>query len=265
MPDSCVNTASPTMLLPAATGRPEACATSCEMRGSAGRVDAAVQRMQVPCGHHHLFQRGVAGALAQAVDGGAGMCGAGTHAASVLAVASPRSLWACISMPMSSALRSCGDASVRAEGLQQAQRVGIAHAHRARAVRAAPPAIRKPGSARDASSKPTLTWPAASPARSTKRHERGQHPGAVALQACARSGCRRRSPTGARCRRRSAARPPGRSRPCAPKPSCARAAPTTVIARISSTSCAPSPGCRLPSRARRLRRARTRWRASRRR
>jgi hypothetical protein len=60
------------------------------------RLDAGGQSQRVVAGaqrHRHLLQRGVARALADAVDGALDLPHAGLHGASVLATASPRSLW----------------------------------------------------------------------------------------------------------------------------------------------------------------------------
>jgi hypothetical protein len=76
-----------------------------------GRVDAGVASQQMPRAHDDLFERGVSGALAEAVDGRVRVGRARALRASVLAVASPRSSCAWISISMSTASRSLAMAS----------------------------------------------------------------------------------------------------------------------------------------------------------
>ena len=243
MPDSCVNTALPTMLLPAATGRPEARATSCEISGSARVSTPHSLPIQVARGHHHLFQRRVAGAFAQAVDGGAGMRGAGAQRGQRVGSGQAEVV---VGVDLDADVDFApqrGDALVRAEGFQQPQRVGI----RARGWRRAACATcaawaRKAGSARDASSKPTLTWLPASATRHTPRGDGVQHPGAALAQLALDLDVGHADPPGARVSAwqgsaasmsASARRAQTMVRACFTLP---------VMARISATSCAPIAG-----------------------
>ena len=63
-----------------------------------GRIDPALDREDVGAGahcHHDLFERGVAGAFAQAVDGAFDLAGACHHRCQRVETARPRSLWQC--------------------------------------------------------------------------------------------------------------------------------------------------------------------------
>lgn len=73
----------------------------------AGQVNIDLKAVQLAQTHDHFLQRRIAGPLAQAIHGGVDMSSAADGGESVLAVASPRSSWACISSSRSTAARSC--------------------------------------------------------------------------------------------------------------------------------------------------------------
>jgi hypothetical protein len=119
------------MLLPAATGRPEAPATRHKREPS----DAAFHAQDVPRRHHHLFQRGVAGTFAQAIDGGAGVRSASLQRGQRVGGGQAEIVMG-VDFDVDVGLGAQrGDALARRERVQQAQRVGIAHAHGAMRLR----------------------------------------------------------------------------------------------------------------------------------
>ena len=82
MPASCANALAPTIALLGGTATPTIADSALLVGTSAWRVDAGVVRQRVGAdleGHHDLFERRVAGALADAVDGALDLAGAGLH------------------------------------------------------------------------------------------------------------------------------------------------------------------------------------------
>jgi hypothetical protein len=98
-------------------------------------VDAALDAVQVAQAHHDFLKRRIAGALAEPVDGGAGMGRAGAERGQRVGGGQTEVV---VRMDLDvevGGATQLGDALVGAERVEDAQRVGIAHAHRTGGLR----------------------------------------------------------------------------------------------------------------------------------